>query len=175
MGLVHRAVWARRVSDTSDPTENRQRMAADAENLVAATVTVTPGFSRDLQSTAVTLTAFPQETDFADTLAATAMSANEKRSLSLADNERSKSGWRDLNPRPPTPQAGALARLRYSPSTKPNGQEASLSTLSMAGGVIAVGVLKYKHDNVRERACHCDRPGVNSSGIDVLESWRAWD
>ena len=96
MGLVHRAVWARRVSDTSDPTENRQRMAADAENLVAATVTVTPGFSRDLQSTAVTLTAFPQETDFADTLAATAMSANEKRSLSLADNERSKSGWRPM-------------------------------------------------------------------------------
>src|SRR3954452_21569037 len=27
-----------------------------------------------------------------------------------------KSGWRDLNPRPPAPQAGALAKLRYSPN-----------------------------------------------------------
>ena len=103
------------MSVTSDPTESRQRIAVGAENLVAPLVAPTRDFSRDLQSTPVTLTAFPQETGFADTLAATAMSANEKRSLSLADNERSKSGWRDLNPRPPTPQAGALARLRYSP------------------------------------------------------------
>jgi hypothetical protein len=27
-----------------------------------------------------------------------------------------KSGWRDLNPRPPAPQAGALAKLRHSPN-----------------------------------------------------------
>ena len=99
------------ISTTADPTENPQRIAAGAENLAAPTA----DFPRDLPSPAVTLAVFPQQTDFADTLAATAMSGKEKRSLSLTDNERSKSGWRDLNPRPPTPQAGALARLRYSP------------------------------------------------------------
>ena len=160
---------------SSDPTENRQRIAVGAENLVAPLVAPTRDFSGNSQSTAVTLTAFSVVETVTNTADANAMSVNEKRSLSLTDNERSKSGWRDLNPRPPTPQAGALARLRYSPSTKPNGQEASLSTLSMAGGVIAVGVLKYKHDNVRVRACHCERSRLDSPGIDVAESWRAWD
>ena len=103
------------MSVTSDPTENRQRIAVGAENLVAPLVAPTRDFSRDLQSTPVTLAAFSQESDFAETLAATAVADNEKRSLSQTDSERSKSGWRDLNPRPPTPQAGALARLRYSP------------------------------------------------------------
>src|SRR5258708_29391287 len=33
------------------------------------------------------------------------------------------SGWRDLNPRPPAPQAGALAKLRHSPNEPvPDGQ-----------------------------------------------------
>ena len=30
-----------------------------------------------------------------------------------------KSAWRDLNPRPPAPKAGALARLRYTPFRVP--------------------------------------------------------
>ena len=103
------------ISTTADPNENRQRIAVGAENLSPSSVAVPADFSRVFQSTAVTLSAFSQQTDFADTLAATAMSGNEKRSLSVTDNERSKSGWRDLNPRPPAPQAGARARLRYSP------------------------------------------------------------
>ena len=107
------------ISTTAVPNENRQRIAVGTESLspssVAVPVAVPADFSRVLQSTAVTLAAFRPEANFADTLAATAMSGNEKRSLSLTDNERSKSGWRDLNPRPPAPQAGALARLRYSP------------------------------------------------------------
>jgi hypothetical protein len=28
-----------------------------------------------------------------------------------------QSGWRDSNPRPPAPKAGALTKLRYIPST----------------------------------------------------------
>ena len=80
-------------------------MAAGAENLVAPLVAPTRDFSGVSQSTAVILSAFGQETDFADTLAATAVADNEKRPLSLTDNGRPISDWRDLNPRPLAPQA----------------------------------------------------------------------
>ncbi len=103
------------MSDTSDPAQNRQRMAAGAESLVAMPVAITSIIPSVSQSTAVTLDAFRDKADFADTLAATAVADNEKRPLSLTDNGRPISGWRDLNPRPLAPQASALARLRYSP------------------------------------------------------------
>ena len=103
------------MSVTSDPTENRQRIAVGAENLVAPLVAPTRDFSGNSQSTAVTLTAFPLAETVANTTDANSLTTNEKRSPLANNDERSKSGWRDLNPRPPTPQAGALARLRYSP------------------------------------------------------------
>ena len=107
------------MSVTSNPTENRQRMAAGAENFTPCSVTptVTPNadFSGLSQSIAVTLAAFPVAETVANSTDANSVSTNEKRSPSTNNDERSKSGWRDLNPRPPTPQAGALARLRYSP------------------------------------------------------------
>ena len=38
--------------------------------------------------------------------------------LAEASPKGNWSGWRDSNPRPPAPQAGALARLRYIPNRK---------------------------------------------------------
>ena len=86
------------ISTTADPNENPQRIAAGAENLVAPTAAPTTDFPRDLHSPAVTLAVFPKQTDFADTLAATAMSGNEKRSLSLTDSERSEIGLAGFEP-----------------------------------------------------------------------------
>lgn len=43
----------------------------------------------------------------------------------------------------------------------------------MAGGVIAVGLVKYKRDNVRVRACYTEGLMLDSGGIEVAESWRA--
>ena len=97
------------MSDTSDPTENRQRMAAGAENFascsVTPTVTPTADFSRDLQSTPVTLSAFSSEPSGSPEMQKTA----EKSAVS---RQFSKSGWRDLNPRPLAPQTGDAA-LRF--------------------------------------------------------------
>ncbi len=103
----------------SDRTENRQRIAVGAENFarcsVAVPVAVHPDFPRDSQSTPVTLLAISSQADFSNPTDANSVNTNEKRSTLANNDERSKSGWRDLNPRPLAPQASALARLRYSP------------------------------------------------------------
>ena len=98
------------MSVTSELTPHKQRMAAGAENLVAPTVAPTSDFPRNSQSTAVTFLAISSESDITDTLDTTAVTDNEKRSLSSTDSERSKSGWRDLNPRPLAPQTDMKAR-----------------------------------------------------------------
>ena len=91
------------ISVTSEPNENRQRIAAGAENLVAPTVAPTRDVSSVLRSTPVTLTAFPQKNGRANTLDATAMSGNEKRPLSTNDSGRRK-GWLS-GLEPPTPRS----------------------------------------------------------------------
>lgn len=45
---------------------------------------------------------------------------------------------------------------------------------SMAGGVIAVGVVNYKHDNVEVRVGYAERPVLDSDAAGLAESWRAW-
>ena len=83
------------MSVTSDATENRQRMAAGAETLVSPsvtpTVTPTADFSRLLQSTAVTLNAFPNVGNSENSLGCNVMASNEKRSLLTSSSERSAS------------------------------------------------------------------------------------
>ncbi len=84
----------------STPLDNSQTMRAtgtddfrvelSALSTVAVPVAVPTDFSSVLQSTPVTLTAFAQELDSANTFAATANAVNEKRSLSFADNEHSQ-------------------------------------------------------------------------------------
>ena len=91
------------ISVTSEPNAQRQRMAAGAENLVAPLVAPTSDVSSVLQSTPVTMTAFPQKNARANTLDATAMSGNEKRPLSLIDNGRLE-GWLS-GLEPPTPRS----------------------------------------------------------------------
>ncbi|GDY08392.1 hypothetical protein LBMAG52_18780 [Planctomycetia bacterium] len=49
-----------------------------------------------------------------------------------------------------------------------------LNASSMAGGVIAVGVVKYKHDNVEVRVGYTKWPEWDSAGAGLAESWRAW-
>ncbi len=49
-----------------------------------------------------------------------------------------------------------------------------LNASPMAGGVIAVGVVKYKHGNVLVRACYAERFVLGSGGGGVTASWRAW-
>ena len=77
---------------TSDTNENRQRIAAGAENFlppaVAVLVAVPTDFSRDLQSTAVTLDAFPSESNIENSLGCNVMASNEKRSLLRTSSER---------------------------------------------------------------------------------------
>ena len=90
------------MSVTSDPTENRQRMAAGAENLVAPLVAPTRDFSGVLQSTAVHNSAFSSERIGSPEMQQTA----EKPAVS---RQFAKSGWRDLNPRPLAPQADLKA------------------------------------------------------------------
>ncbi len=87
------------LSVTSDPTENRQRIAAGAENFlpsavavpVAVLVAVPTDFSGLLQSTAVTLNAFPTDANFGNSLGCNVMASNEKRSPSTSNGERSAS------------------------------------------------------------------------------------
>ena len=83
------------MSVTSDPTENRQRIAAGAENLTPCSVTptVTPDadFSGLSQSTAVTLNAFPTDANFGNSLGCKVMASNEKRSPLVTNGERSAS------------------------------------------------------------------------------------
>ena len=83
------------LSVTSDPTENRQRIAAGAENLTPCSVTptVTPDadFSGLSQSTAVTLNAFPTDANFGNSLGCKVMASNEKRSPLVTNGERSAS------------------------------------------------------------------------------------
>ena len=52
------------------------------------------------------------------TLDGSACPVNEKTPVTSPVTGAVKSGWRDLNPRPPAPKAGALARLRYTPIPK---------------------------------------------------------
>ena len=75
------------MSVTADPNENRQRIAAGAENLVAPNA----DFSSDSQSTAVTLLTISSAETFANSLDAKAVDTNEKRSLSRSNSERSRS------------------------------------------------------------------------------------
>ena len=80
------------ISVTNEPTDNRQRIAAGAESLVTPsvtpTVTQTTDFSRDLQSTPVTLATFRDDADFANSLDGNVMPSNEKRSLLTSSSER---------------------------------------------------------------------------------------
>ncbi len=76
------------LSVTNEPAENRQRLAAGAENLVAVTVAVNGDFSSVSQSTPVTLDAFPTEATFGNSLGCNVMAGNEKRSLLTSSSER---------------------------------------------------------------------------------------
>ena len=100
------------MSVTSEPTENRQCVAAGAENFtprsVAVVVAVPTDFSSLSQATAVTLDAFPTETTFANSLAASSDSATKNARCSMKTTSVSKGGQADLNRRPPDPQSGAL-------------------------------------------------------------------
>ena len=44
----------------------------------------------------------------------------------------------------------------------------------MADGVIAVGVVKYKHGNIRVRVSYAEEPVLDSGGMEVTENWWAW-
>ena len=93
---------------TSDPNENRQRIAAGAENLVAPTVALTSDFSRDSLSTPVTLLTISTETTFGNTLGASSDRATKNARCSMKTTSVLKGGQADLNRRPPDPQSGAL-------------------------------------------------------------------
>ena len=99
-------------SVTNEPAENRQRIAVGAENFlpsaVAVLVAVPTDFSRHLQSTAVTLDAFPSETTFAKTLDASSDRATKNARCSMKTASVVEGGQADLNRRPPDPQSGAL-------------------------------------------------------------------
>ena len=96
-------------SITNEPNENRQRIAAGAENLtfstvavpVAVTVAVPTDFSRDLQSTAVTYSAISSKIGESPEMQKTPGETMFPRSFR-------KGGQADLNRRPPDPQSGAL-------------------------------------------------------------------
>ena len=75
-------------SVTNEPAENRQRLGAGAENLVAPLVAPTADFSGNSQSTAVTLDAFPTDTNFGNSVGCNVMASNEKRSLLTSSSER---------------------------------------------------------------------------------------
>jgi hypothetical protein len=77
---------------------------------VAVPVAVHPDFPRDSQSTPVTLLSISSEADFSNPTDANSVNTNEKRSPLANNDERSKSGWRDLNPRPLAPQTDMKAR-----------------------------------------------------------------
>ena len=62
------------MSVTAEPNDNRQRIAAGAENLVAPNA----DFSGDSQSTAVTLLAISSAETFANSANAKAVATNEK-------------------------------------------------------------------------------------------------
>ena len=79
------------ISTTTESNENRQRIAAGAENLVAPTVALTSNFSRDSQSTAVTLNAFSTEANYENSVGCNVLASNEKRSLLTSSSERSAS------------------------------------------------------------------------------------
>ncbi len=80
------------ISTTSEPNDDRQRMAAGAENFspsaVAVLVAVSTDFSGNLQSTPVTLDAFPTEANFGNSVGCKVMASNEKRSLLTSSSER---------------------------------------------------------------------------------------
>ena len=80
------------ISVTNEPADNRQRIAAGAENLVTPSVTPTvtqaTDFSSDSQSTPVTLATFRDDADFAKSLGSNSVAANEKRSLPMGSSER---------------------------------------------------------------------------------------
>ena len=88
------------MSITSDPNENRQSMAAGAENLVAPLVAPTHDVSSVSRTTAVTLAAFQADGDFVSTFDVIADADNAKRSLSSTDNEREQWDRWDSNPEP---------------------------------------------------------------------------
>ncbi len=80
------------ISTTSEPNDNRQRIAAGAETFtpsaVAVLVAVPTDFSSVSQSTAVTLNAFPSVGDSENLLGHNVMASNEKRSLLTTSSER---------------------------------------------------------------------------------------
>ncbi len=92
-------------SVTNDPAENRQRIAAGAENfqpsMVAVPVAVPPDFSRDLLSSPVTLTGFSADmsnTSLIDAAGSNSLIPNEKRSPSASNGERLQMEDRGLEP-----------------------------------------------------------------------------
>ena len=88
-------------SVTNEPHENRQRLAAGAENLVAPLVAPTTDFSSLLQSTPVTFSAFSSEMSESPEM-------HKTPGKTLFPRSFVKGGQADLNRRPPDPQSGAL-------------------------------------------------------------------
>ena len=76
------------LSVTNEPAENRQRLAAGAENLVAVTVAVNGDVSSVSQATPVTLNAFANDVDNGNSLDCNVMASNEKRSPLQSNGER---------------------------------------------------------------------------------------
>ena len=89
---VHGAIESLpQIVTTSEPSANKQRMAAGAETFFPSAVAVPTDFSGDSQSTAFTLDAFPTDADFGNSLGCNTVATNEKRSLSRSNSERSRS------------------------------------------------------------------------------------
>ena len=94
------------ISTTTEPNDNRQRMAAGAENFspsaVAVLVAVPTDFSRDSQSTAVTYSAFSPEMSGSPETQKTP----RKTAFSRSSDEYAR---RESNPQPSDPKSDALS------------------------------------------------------------------
>ena len=112
------------MSATSDPTENRQRIAVGAENFAhcSVTPTVTPDadFSSLLQSTPVTLTTFPVVETVANTTDANSVNTNEKRSPLANNGERSEIGLAGFEPTTSYTPSRRASQTALQPVKKPD-------------------------------------------------------
>ena len=89
-------------SVTNEPAESRQRIAAGAENLVAPLVAPNADFSRDLQSTPVTYSAFSSAMSESPEMQKTPQKSMISRSFP-------QYARRESNPQPSDPKSDALS------------------------------------------------------------------
>jgi integrase len=105
--------------DTMSNTSREQARATGSGTYgglsVALPVALIHGNGRGTESNADKTGAESTNPFGASGLALSADSVNEKGPLTIAVSGPRQSGRRDLNPRPPEPHSGALAKLRYAP------------------------------------------------------------